>query len=448
MGSVGGRQPVITIDGPAGAGKSTAARRLARRLGFLYVDSGALYRALTYLLRQHGVSQEAELESSKKAVALRIILDSSRFSVRADAEGATRLYLDDRDITSAVRSREVEQLVPFVAKHQEVRDGITTLQRRLAARGRVVLEGRDAGTVVVPDAEVKFFLTADIVSRAERRFLELRGSNAALPLDEVKREIAARDRLDQNRAISPLRAAADAIEIDTSRFGSNETVEMMLGIVRDRLGAGADSQVEPRPQTIGLIAVTGLIGVGKSTFCEWLGAQLQLPVYREDPDSNPYITAYYKDSARWALHSQLWFLYRKHELLTALADQHSSGVIDRSLHEDYMFARILLTGSDLEIYEHLYLLVFSLAPPPALIISLEASVQELMRRIRARGRNYEMEISERLLVGLTAEYESWITEYADCPVIRVNTESFDLREESARRTLLGRVHRALVPVGG
>lgn len=439
---------VITIDGPAGAGKSTVARLLARRLGFMHIDSGSLYRAVTWVLQQRGIVDEGHLTDDAENSVLRVLLDPRRFTVRSDPEGATRLYLDQTDVTAVIRSQPVERVVSLVAQRRRIREGLTWLQQRLAADRSVVIEGRDAGTVVFPKAGLKVFLTAGIRARAQRRFLELRRGNASKPLADCVRDIEARDALDRGRQISPLQPADDAIILDTSNHTAADAVDIILHHVDQRHPAHLRLTAHPAETPAMLIAVSGLIGVGKSTFCQWLSEQLAIPVFTENPDENPYIKLYYSDRQRWALHSQMWFLYRKYELLSSIGDQKTPGIIDRTLHEDYMFARVLLSRDDLELYEHWYKLVFSLAPQPILIISLEASTGSLLRRISRRGRDYERDTSppsflEWLLESLGREYAAWISDFSDVPVIKVDTEVYDVTRENVRAWLVSSIHEAL-----
>lgn len=435
--------PVITIDGPAGAGKSTVARLLARRLGFIYIDSGALYRAATWLFQQQGITTEEQLTDDGQEKVLPLLLDRQKFILRGDPEGVTRLYFEQKDITAVIRSNSVESFVPFVARQRKVRETITELQRRIAVGRGAVVEGRDAGTVVFPKADVKFFLTASIKARAQRRFLEVRRSNASKPLADCIRDIEARDSVDKNREIAPLQVADDAVKLDTSLHTVNETLDSLLSRISQRVSITARSPLLLRQRSVPLIAVSGLIGVGKSTLCDWLSQKLRLPLFSENPDENPYISLYYSDRDRWALHSQMWFLYRKYELLSAIDDQKTPSIIDRTLHEDYMFARILLLHDDLEMYEHWYKLVFSLAPKPSVIVSLEASVEALLARISSRGREYERRIAPHLLEALSQEYRAWISEYTDAPVIRVDTEVRDTGDETFRSWLVKEINEAL-----
>jgi len=359
-----------------------------------------------------------------------------------------RLFFLGKEITPLIRSSEVERFVPLVAQRPRVREALTELQRKHAKNGSVVVEGRDAGTVVFPAADVKFFLTAGIRARAQRKFLELRRNNVSKPLDECIREIELRDKLDKNRTISPLEPATDAVVIDTSNCSVAEALEKILNHLSEKhiFARTVTSALNVPPL---LIAVAGLIGVGKSTLCQWLSEELAMPLFAENPDDNPYIGSYYSEPQRWALHSQMWFLYRKYELLSSIADQKSPAIIDRTLHEDYIFAKVLLDSDALTLYEHWYRLVFSLSPQPSLIISLEASVPELLSRIANRGRDYERIDSvefRALLETLHREYSYWISEYSEAPVIRVDTGKTKTLDPSFRPWLVDRVKTVLAGV--
>ncbi len=188
----GRREPVITIDGPAGAGKSTAARALARRLGFRLLDTGAMYRALAWAVREAGLPPE-------DTPALRALLDQTLVVLDGDA-----VLVNGRDVTGEIRSPAIGELTSVLTMLRPVRDKITPGQRALAAPGGVVLEGRDTGSVVCPDAEVKFYLDATLEARARRRRDELAERGIAAELTTVREEVARRDRQDMGRAIAPL----------------------------------------------------------------------------------------------------------------------------------------------------------------------------------------------------------------------------------------------------
>jgi cytidylate kinase len=223
---------VVTIDGPAAAGKSTTARAVASRLGFLYVDTGALYRAAALKLRNRGVSLD-------DAAAIEACLADTRLDLSGSPEHAT-VWLDGSDVSGEIRTPEVSELSSRLAAMPQVRRRLQEIQRALRERGPLVAEGRDLGTVVFPDAEVKVFLDADLDTRARRRARELEGRGIAARLDEVRDELARRDERDRNRADSPLKPPPDASMIDGSRRDVEHVVEAVLAAVRAHPGyAGA-----------------------------------------------------------------------------------------------------------------------------------------------------------------------------------------------------------------
>ena len=213
------RGPVITIDGPAGAGKSTVARKLARRLGFNLVNTGALYRALAWAVREAGVCLD-------DGPALEALLDRTSVSL-ADS----RVLVNGRDVTEEILAPEIGALTSELTTHRSVRDKMTPLQRELAAPGAVVLEGRDTGSVVWPEAEVKFYLDADLRTRARRRQADLRARGIELDLIAVETEVAARDRQDMRRALAPLVKPEGAIVVDSTALTPDEVVEVMMKAV-------------------------------------------------------------------------------------------------------------------------------------------------------------------------------------------------------------------------
>jgi cytidylate kinase len=213
------RDFVITIDGPAGAGKSTLARLLAARLGYRLLDTGGMYRAIAWSVAQAGIDADDEGAIARHLQGVRVEVEDDRF------------FVNDRDVTGLIRTPEIGALTSRITAYASVRDAVTPLQRALAARGGVVLEGRDTGTVVCPDADVKFFLDASIDTRARRRQAELAAAGRALSMDEVHAEIAVRDRQDTTRALAPLRRADDAIDVDTSDRSTDEVLAVMLETV-------------------------------------------------------------------------------------------------------------------------------------------------------------------------------------------------------------------------
>jgi cytidylate kinase len=213
---------VITIDGPAGAGKTTVARVLARRLGFRLLDTGAMYRALAWSVLQKGLEAEDD-------AALRAHLAAVEVEVRGE-----RVMVDGRDVTEEIRTREVAEFTSRLSRLAVVRDKVVPIQRRLAAAGGVILEGRDTGTVVCPDAEVKFYLDATLETRARRRWAEFRAQGLPVELATVRAELEARDRQDRTRDLAPLRPAPDAVVIDTTGLSVDEVVVRLLTEIERR----------------------------------------------------------------------------------------------------------------------------------------------------------------------------------------------------------------------
>jgi len=221
---------IIAIDGPAGAGKSTTARRVAERLGYPYLDTGAMYRALALaLLRQDPTLDPERAREALARVQLRVAWDNGRL----------RVFLDSEDVTEAIRTPEVSQAASRISAWPEVRARLLEEQRRIGRAweqqyGGVVLDGRDIGTVVFPEAEVKVFLVADPEERARRRQRELAERGQEVPLEQVLAEILQRDAQDRQRAVAPLRKADDAVELDTTSLSIDEQVQRVYELVRER----------------------------------------------------------------------------------------------------------------------------------------------------------------------------------------------------------------------
>jgi cytidylate kinase len=220
----------IAIDGPAGAGKSTVAKRVADELAYAYIDTGAMYRALTWKALQENVdvSSEADLTDLLQTIDMQI----------SPSKHGQKVYVNQGDVTEEIRKREVTNQVSQVASHPNVRESMLDLQRQLAQKRGVVMDGRDIGTHVLPDAEVKIFLSASIEERARRRYLELKEKGQEQDFEELKEEIRTRDDKDSNRAVAPLQKAHDALEIDTSGISIEQVVTKILHIIKERSQKG------------------------------------------------------------------------------------------------------------------------------------------------------------------------------------------------------------------
>ncbi|QZT32623.1 (d)CMP kinase [Caldalkalibacillus thermarum TA2.A1] len=216
----------IAIDGPAGAGKSTVAKMVADKLGYLYVDTGAMYRALTW----KALHDNVDISSGEALVRL---LNQCRLELQSDS-ASQRVVLNGRDITEAIRTREVSNHVSEVASHPQVREAMVELQREMATKGNVVMDGRDIGTYVIPDADVKIYLTASLEERARRRYEELRVKGHEVSFEEIKQEILERDDKDRKRDTAPLQKAADALTVDTTGLSITEVVNCILNIVHQK----------------------------------------------------------------------------------------------------------------------------------------------------------------------------------------------------------------------
>ena len=216
----------IAIDGPAGAGKSTIARRTAQELSFIYVDTGALYRALAVFLVDEGVSPE-DTEKVKEAVK------SVKVSI-AYENGEQQVLVNGKNVTDRLRAESVGNMASTISAIPAVRAALLDLQRDLAKAHDVLMDGRDIGTNVLPDAELKIYLTASVETRAERRYRDLQEKGVEKSLSEIKKEIEERDHRDMTRAIAPLKQAEDAVYLDTSHMNIDEVVEAIRKLYRER----------------------------------------------------------------------------------------------------------------------------------------------------------------------------------------------------------------------
>jgi len=220
---------IIAIDGPSGAGKSTLGQMLARELGLLYIDTGSMYRAVALAVIESTVNETDDVAVG--SLAERIDIDL------AGDPGSLRVTLDGRDVSDRIRDEDVTQMSSIISTIPEVRRAMVKRQRELGKRG-AVMNGRDIGTVVFPDADVKFFLTAALEERAERRLAEEREHNPAATYEQTLADITERDRRDTTRADSPLVAADDAIVIDSTGLAVKDVFQRMMAIVRERSGGG------------------------------------------------------------------------------------------------------------------------------------------------------------------------------------------------------------------
>lgn len=216
--------PYVAIDGPAGAGKSTVAKTLAKKLDFIYVDTGAMYRAVTLAALRKGI------DLKDQDCLTRLARDVS-VALLPDGNGGLKVLLNGENVSEDIRSQEVSKNVSLVAMVPGVRKRLVELQRAMAARGGVVMEGRDIGTVVLPDAPVKVFLTATHVERAKRRREELAAKGNLIDQEQMEKEILIRDQIDSTREADPLTQAEDAVVIDSTSFSVKEVVDMIMALV-------------------------------------------------------------------------------------------------------------------------------------------------------------------------------------------------------------------------
>ena len=223
------RKPVVAIDGPAGAGKSTVTRKVAERLGYMIVDTGALYRVVALAAERAGVGFDDETRATALADAL--VMEGA-VQLRRSDDGVVHVFLRGQDVSTAIRAQSIGQGASKVSQHPGVRDALLDLQRSQGREGGVVLEGRDIGTVVFPDAEAKFYLTASADVRAQRRRDELAARGTPPSLAEVLSEVNERDRRDSTRPVAPLRQAEDAHLVDSSGLSIEQVVEQIVAAVK------------------------------------------------------------------------------------------------------------------------------------------------------------------------------------------------------------------------
>jgi cytidylate kinase len=216
---------VIAIDGPAGAGKSTVAKLVAARLGFIYIDTGAMYRAVALKAIRAGVIGDP--------AAIEKIAEDINISFRPEGE-INRVFMEGGEITGDIRTTEVSNKASFVSALPGVRAAMLVKQRDLGRKGNVVMDGRDVGTCIFPAAQVKVFLTANSAERARRRYIELVAGGQAAELKELQKEMDARDKADSERAIAPLKKAGDAVEIDSSKLSIAQTVDLIVDLAKTK----------------------------------------------------------------------------------------------------------------------------------------------------------------------------------------------------------------------
>ncbi len=214
----------IAIDGPAGAGKSTIAKAVAKTLGFVYIDTGAMYRAIGLAAHRRGID-------TTDAAAVSAILDEIEVSISHDARGQ-RVYLNKEDVSEEIRLPEISVAASHVAVIPAVRLKLVELQRKLAQQTDVIMDGRDIGTYVLPDAQLKIFLTADLAERARRRYAELTEKGVATTLDAVTEDMAFRDKNDSGRDFAPLKPAQDSVMVDSTAMTLDETVEKITHLAQ------------------------------------------------------------------------------------------------------------------------------------------------------------------------------------------------------------------------
>jgi CMP/dCMP kinase len=217
----------IAIDGPAAAGKSTVAKIVAEKFSYIYIDTGAMYRAITYKAQMANINLEDE-------GALFQLLINTKIEL-FPGENGQLVYIDGKDVTNEIRSSDVTNYVSIVAKHKLIREEMVKRQQEFAVNGGVVMDGRDIGTFVLPNAEVKVFLLASVEERAQRRHLENIQKGYPSDLEKLKEEIAVRDKIDSEREIAPLRKAKDAIEIDTTSLSIHDVVDKIVNLAVERI---------------------------------------------------------------------------------------------------------------------------------------------------------------------------------------------------------------------
>ena len=217
----------IAIDGPAGAGKSSISKVVANELGYLYIDTGAMYRGVTWAV----LDSHVDVNNQKDVEAL---LPSLDLTLEPTAS-ACKVFVKGQDVTDLIRQQQINENVSTIASYKGVREYLVERQQAMAAVGGVILDGRDIGSVVLPKAELKIYLTASVDARAKRRWLEVQGTSNEQPLEDIKKNVESRDEMDKNRDESPLVCVEDAIVVDSSNMTFDETVEHILHLVQERI---------------------------------------------------------------------------------------------------------------------------------------------------------------------------------------------------------------------
>ena len=217
----------IAIDGPAGAGKSSISKVVANELGYLYIDTGAMYRGVTWAV----LDSHVDVKNQNDVEALLPTLDLTL----EPTASACKVFVKGQDVTDLIRQQQINENVSTIASYKGVREYLVERQQAMAAIGGVILDGRDIGSVVLPDAELKIYLTASVDARAKRRWLEVQGTSNEQPLEDIKKYVESRDEMDKNRDESPLVCVEDAIVVDSSNMTFEETVEHILHLVQERI---------------------------------------------------------------------------------------------------------------------------------------------------------------------------------------------------------------------
>ena len=221
------RKIAIAIDGPAGAGKSSISKVVANELGYLYIDTGAMYRGVTWAV----LDSHVDVKNQKDVEELLPLLDLTL----EPTANACKVFVKGQDVTNLIRQQQINETVSTIASYKGVREYLVERQQAMAAVGGVILDGRDIGSVVLPKAELKIYLTASVDARAKRRWLEVQGTSNEQSLEDIKKNVESRDEMDKNRDESPLVCVEDAIVVDSSNMTFDETVEHILHLVQERI---------------------------------------------------------------------------------------------------------------------------------------------------------------------------------------------------------------------